>query len=269
MTRRILTAAILIPFVLATLLLFPLPVFLLVLDALLLIALGEFFKVASVSGSTFYPTSYILALLAPWIVNYFPTLTTPFSLSAILITLVWGVFSTRKVKTSFPSVAGNLLGLCYLAIPFSLIATLHQSSHQSGGNPDRPYELVLVLVLVWVSDAAALLVGQAVGRHKITPSISPNKTLEGYLAALIFPVATAIAIGGYLVPERSFTFLVSASLIIAVASILGDLFESILKRGAEIKDTSNLIPGHGGVLDRIDSLLFAVPAYYLLAILLA
>jgi phosphatidate cytidylyltransferase len=269
MTRRILTAAILIPFVLASLLLFPLPAFLLIVSAVLSIALVEFSRLGSASGSKIYPVSYILAFIAPWIVTYRSHLTGPFFLAAVLITLVWCLFSNREMKTGFPNAAGNLLGLCYLAIPFSLIATFHHASQDSSGRPGRPYELILILVIVWVSDAAALFVGRAIGKHQITPSISPNKTLEGYLAALAFPVLTVVAIGGYLVPGKTILFLILASLIVAIAGVFGDLFESILKRGAEIKDTSTLIPGHGGVLDRIDSLLFAVPAYYLFALLLA
>lgn len=265
MTRRILTAAILIPFVLASLLLFPLPLFLVILSTLLFIALREFSHLASSSGSKLYPLSYILALGAPWMAIYFPSVTGPFSLSAILITVVWCVISTKEMKSGFPDAAGNLLSLGYLSIPFALMATFHHASPQSKGNPEHPYELLLVLVIVWVSDAAALFVGRAIGRHRITQSISPNKTLEGYLAALIVPLLVAVAIGNYLVPTMPLWFLVAASLIISFSGILGDLFESILKRGAGIKDTSNLIPGHGGVLDRVDSLLFAVPAYCLLA----
>jgi phosphatidate cytidylyltransferase len=119
-----------------------------------------------------------------------------------------------------------------------------------------------------VSDAAALFVGRAIGRHRITPAISPNKTLEGYLAALVVPAFVALAFGHYLLSESSHLSLVLTSIGIAAAGTLGDLFESVLKRGAGIKDTSRLIPGHGGVLDRIDSLLFAVPAYHLTTTLL-
>lgn len=269
MTRRILVAAILIPLVFASILLFPLPAFLLILTALLFLALREFSLLASASGSTLYPISYVLALTAPYLVNYSPHLAAPFSLAAVLITFSWCLLSTNNVKNALPSVAGNILGLCYLAIPFSMIATFHPASPQSEGDPTRPYELILVLLLVWVSDAAALFTGRLIGKHRFTPFISPNKTLEGFLAALIFPVVTAIMIGGYFLPGASMPYLLSAGLIVALTGVLGDLFESILKRGAEIKDTSNLIPGHGGILDRIDSLLFAVPSYHLLTFLSA
>ncbi len=267
MTRRILAAAILIPCVLASLLLLPLPVFLLILTLLLFLAFREFGHVASVYGSTIYPATYLVALISPWIFSYAPKLTGPYSITAILIALVWCVCTSKDVKMALPSVAGNLLGLCYLVIPFSLMASFHRASPQSGGDLKRPYELILVLSIVWISDAAALFIGRVFGKHKITPYISPNKTLEGFLAALVVPIIAAVLLGRYLVEERSFTFFLSAGLIISLASVVGDLFESILKRGAEIKDTSNLIPGHGGVLDRIDSLLFALPAYYVFAVL--
>jgi phosphatidate cytidylyltransferase len=263
MTRRILTATILIPLVLASLFLFPLPAFLLLLDAILLLALHEFSRLGSAYGARFYYVSYLLALLAPWLFVYRSELTVSFVLIAVLTTLVWSVVSKRPLKYSFPDVAGNLLGLCYLAVPFALIATFHPGSH----GPSGPYELVLVLGIVWVSDAAAFFIGRAIGSRRITPTISPNKTLEGYFAALLLPLLAAAAVGGYLVPGRSTGYLASVTLIVSVAGVVGDLFESALKRGADIKDTSHLVPGHGGVLDRIDSLLFAVPAYYLFKIL--
>jgi phosphatidate cytidylyltransferase len=190
-------------------------------------------------------------------------LTGAFLLVSLLVTLIWCLFSTRDVANGFANAAGNLLGLCYLAIPFSLMATFHHTSSRSSDRPETPYELILVLVIIWVSDASALFVGRSIGKHRVTPSISPNKTLEGYVAALVFPLLTVAAIGGYLVPESPMLAILLTGLIVSVAGILGDLFESILKRGGRIKDTSNLIPGHGGVLDRLDSLLFAVPAYYL------
>jgi phosphatidate cytidylyltransferase len=268
MIRRILTATILIPFVLISLLLFPLPVFILVLDALIFLAFREFSRLGSPFGEGLYPSSYLFALVAPWITGFCPSLFGLYLLGAALITLGWCVFSTRDVKNAFSTASGNVLALVYLAIPFSLIATYHQASHQEG-NPSGPWELIMVMLLVWISDAAAYFVGRALGNHRITPIVSPNKTLEGYLAAVIFPVATVLLIGSYFLPGRSLGFFLAAGLLVSVAGATGDLFESTLKRGAEIKDTSNLIPGHGGILDRIDSLLFAVPAYYILTLVWA
>jgi phosphatidate cytidylyltransferase len=269
MTRRILTAAILIPIVLVSLFFFPLPAFLLVVDIFLFLALYEFSKLLQARGSRVYLVCFVIALIAPWIVNYAAALTGPFLLFAILTTLSWGLFSTNRVEETLPGVAGNLLALCYLAIPFSLISTFHPASSPPAEEFTRPLQLVFVLIIIWVSDAAALFVGKAIGRHKITPSISPNKTLEGYLAALLLPILVALLIGTYFLPDSSLPYLALISLIVAVTGTLGDLFESILKRGAGLKDTSNLIPGHGGVLDRVDSLLFAVPAYSVSSILLA
>ena len=268
MIRRILTAAILIPFVLLSLLVFPLAGFILVLNVMLFLALREFSRLGSITGEGLYPSSYGLALVAPWITGYVPSLAGPYLLGAILITLGWCIFSSHEVKKAFSTVSGNILALVYLAIPFSLIATYH-AAPPSGGNLDRPKELILVMILVWISDAAAFFVGRALGRHRITPSISPNKTLEGYLAAVIFPITAALLLGGYFLPGKSFAFLLAVGFVTSVAGALGDLFESSLKRGAEIKDTSNLIPGHGGILDRIDSLLFAIPAYCVLSLVWA
>jgi phosphatidate cytidylyltransferase len=126
-------------------------------------------------------------------------------------------------------------------------------------------ELVLILVLIWISDSAAYFCGKAIGRRKITPRISPNKTLEGFIAAVVVPVLISPLVGWTLSIEKSCLFLVLAGLVVSIGSIAGDLFESVMKRGSGIKDASNLIPGHGGVLDRVDSFLIAFPAFYVLS----
>ncbi len=98
--------------------------------------------------------------------------------------------------------------------------------------------------------------------------MSPHKSLEGYVAGLLFSVLAAMAFGHHFFPAWSTANLVLIGTFLGLVGMVGDLFESMLKRGADIKDSSNLLPGHGGVLDRIDSLLFALPAYYTLLVLI-
>jgi phosphatidate cytidylyltransferase len=269
MTRRILAAAILIPVVIASLFFFPLYAFLILLDLFLFFALKEFSNLAEILGSKISSPTYVLSLMSPWVLNYQPAWAAALAFSAILLSFIWCLFTTLPLKETFSRVGTNLFALAYLAVPFSLISTFHHASFQSEEELRRPFGLLFVLVIVWLSDAAALSVGKAVGKNKVTPNISPNKTLEGYLAAILLPVVAAYSLGHYLLPGSSRLFLVVTSMVIASTGTLGDLFESVLKRGAGIKDTSNLIPGHGGILDRVDSLLFAVPAYYLLTTLLS
>jgi phosphatidate cytidylyltransferase len=121
-----------------------------------------------------------------------------------------------------------------------------------------PLQVLLVLVLVWIADTAAFFAGRAWGRHKLAPSISPGKTREGALGGLIGALAYAI-ICGALVGGLSWLPYLGAAALIAVLSIVGDLFESAVKRQAGAKDSGTLLPGHGGILDRVDSATATLP----------
>ena len=124
--------------------------------------------------------------------------------------------------------------------------------------------LLYLLLVIWVCDTAAYLFGSAFGKRKLAPAISPNKSVEGFLAGLVSSLLVSMAFYSLSSLDWSLSFIASAGLIIAFAGQLGDLAESLLKRGASVKDSGSLIPGHGGMLDRIDSLLFAIPVFYYL-----
>jgi len=128
--------------------------------------------------------------------------------------------------------------------------------------------LLYPLVLTWISDTAAFFVGRSVGRHKLMPSVSPGKTVEGAVGALVVCAIASWCYAHWVLPRYAFLAMrpltaVLLGTILSVAAQLGDLAESLMKREAGLKDSSNLIPGHGGVLDRIDGLLFALPVAYL------
>ncbi len=268
MIRRILTAAVLIPVVLATIYHGPLPVFLLVVDLLLFLALRELMALLRRHGARPFLATYFCVLASPWIAVYTPAIGPAFLSASLLAMLASTLVLTRRATEGWPSIAGNLFAFGYLGLPLSLVATYHPDSLQSLGQAHRAHELVLVLGAIWAGDSAAYFVGRAVGRHRILPWLSPGKTLEGFAAGLIAPVLVVLLLGRHLFPDVAISFLLPAGIVIALFSIAGDLFESLLKRGAGLKDTSTLLPGHGGILDRIDSLLLAVPAYYVFSILL-
>ena len=119
------------------------------------------------------------------------------------------------------------------------------------------------MATIVVSDSAQYYTGRAFGRAPLAPSISPKKTREGAIGGLVFGTAAMIVGGRYVFPASSLAMLAVTGLVVVLLGIVGDLFESLLKRSAGVKDSSALIPGHGGILDRIDSWLFAGPAYYL------
>jgi phosphatidate cytidylyltransferase len=125
-------------------------------------------------------------------------------------------------------------------------------------------QLVLFLVgVTWAGESAAYLVGSSVGRHRLAPILSPRKTVEGAVAQIIASIAAALALGGWLLPACSLVGAAGAGAVLGVVGQVGDLAESAIKRSIGTKDTGGLIPGHGGMLDRIDSLLFNAPALYL------
>ncbi len=129
---------------------------------------------------------------------------------------------------------------------------------------DSPWWLMYMFALVWVADSGAYFTGKAFGKHKLIPDVSPNKTIEGLVGGLALTslVIAAVAYYRHLAGLHLVGF-VLLSMLVVLASVLGDLFESLLKRQANIKDSGSLLPGHGGVLDRIDSMLAAAPIFAL------
>ena len=155
------------------------------------------------------------------------------------------------------------LSITYLALPLFLLLALMNPWR----GPESDGQIVLGLfVMIWVFDSFAYLSGKLLGRHKLAPSISPKKTWEGFAGGLIFTMGAAWLwaswYSGLTTPQW-----IAVGLIAGIAGTAGDLFESMLKRRAGVKDSGNLIPGHGGILDRIDSILFAAPVTFLFIIL--
>jgi phosphatidate cytidylyltransferase len=123
--------------------------------------------------------------------------------------------------------------------------------------------LLVPFLTIVVSDSAQYYGGRLMGRRKLAPAISPKKTVEGAVSGLVAAAAVMPLLAGWAFPGRPVALMVVMGLVLGAMGICGDLFESLLKRSAGVKDASSLIPGHGGMLDRIDSLLFAGPVYYL------
>ena len=156
--------------------------------------------------------------------------------------------------------AAAVLPIVYIGLPLGALAAVRALAGREA--------VLLLLVVIVVSDSAQYYTGRAFGRRPLAPSISPKKTLEGAIGGMVFGTI-AMAAGGAAVFTAPGWTLALLGAALAALGIVGDLFESLLKRGAGVKDSSNLIPGHGGVLDRIDSWLFAAPVYYVFVRLVA
>jgi phosphatidate cytidylyltransferase len=150
----------------------------------------------------------------------------------------------------------------WIAYPLAALIALHRSPSEPGSIWVLASPLMMVLLPIWAGDTAAMLGGKAFGKHKLAPTISPNKTWEGAIANIIAAVAVGWAVGAWLGYETWVGLACGAA--VGVFGQLGDLFESALKRAAGKKDSGTLLPGHGGVLDRIDALLGSVIPVWLI-----
>ncbi|MFM6954570.1 MAG: phosphatidate cytidylyltransferase, partial [Sphingobacteriaceae bacterium] len=172
----------------------------------------------------------------------------------VLVPLVLAVFIAelyRKSTNPFQNIAITLLGVCYIAIPFSFYLALGFIG--DGFSFTLPLALLL---LIWANDTGAYLFGVKLGKHRLFERHSPKKSWEGFMGGLLVACLVAWILGIYILAVSPIHWLVLAVLVGAVGT-LGDLVESMLKRSLNIKDSGSFLPGHGGLLDRFDSLLFA------------
>ncbi|HEX7287136.1 MAG TPA: phosphatidate cytidylyltransferase [Candidatus Angelobacter sp.] len=288
--KRILTAVVLIPLVLLAVFKAPLWLFALVVAGIIILALHEYLNIAETAGlKPFHWLTYILALL-PFLVlwrNGIPKGYRIFSfgflffpgwlsvmVAAVLLFGILLVFRT-DLKMGLASVSVSIFGIIYIGFGLSLLVVLRE---------DHIITLLgFLLFSVWAGDIAAYYVGKNFGKHKLDPIVSTNKSWEGAIASVIASVAMAFLVfhfhlldefvlhgmdpklraqfANFLVVPNSLHIL-CLGVLTNVAAQFGDLFESALKRGAGVKDSGTLLPGHGGILDRIDALLFAIPAVW-------
>jgi phosphatidate cytidylyltransferase len=162
--------------------------------------------------------------------------------------------SARPSADTLTKVPTNLMALIYVGLPLGTLAWIRVYL--------GPAALTWLIAVIALSDSAQYYTGRAFGRRKLAPLVSPGKTVEGGVGGLVIAAVAGGALARWAMPNLSLGVAVALALIIALFGMAGDLFESLLKRSARVKDSSGLIPGHGGVLDRIDAYLFAAPVFY-------
>lgn len=175
-------------------------------------------------------------------------------MSAFIAIAALAVAAGNPSPAVLRDVSASVLPLLYIGLPLGSLAAIRLVGGREA--------LMLLVITIVVSDSAQYYTGRALGRRPLAPSISPKKTVEGAMGGVVLGTA-AMTFGGLkLFPAASVSIVVIAAAAVVALGIVGDLFESLLKRSAGVKDSSHLIPGHGGILDRIDSWLFAGPVYY-------
>jgi phosphatidate cytidylyltransferase len=249
--KRVLTAAVGIPLVIAITIHAPDWLFALIAGGVSAAALEEFLRLRAAQG-TDRPGPWILlfgaAVTASFLLGPSQVLMT--SAVTVMFLMASAVFSPQ-MKSGAAKVESGLAGTFYCCFLMGFVLLL------------SPYFLLTVFAIVWSGDIAALYIGRTFGKHALAPRVSPRKTVEGALAGLVASTAAGVAMFGWLLGESLATAAV-LSAITAIAGQIGDLSESLLKRSAGVKDSSSILPGHGGILDRVDSLLFAAPVFYCL-----
>jgi phosphatidate cytidylyltransferase len=290
--KRIATAVVLIPIVLLLVLRAPVAVVAIITAAVALLTVGEFLKLTESYGvkplrkPTYGFVILFFLLLTLHASQEKPLLSTDIfgiaaAFAATIAAFVFLTIAMRRadLATGYPAAAASAFSFIYVALPLAMLVQLRQ---QWAGS----FLILYLLLVVWAGDILAYFVGKSVGRHLMAPRISPKKTWEGAAASLVASMAVGGAMFYYssslstrllswgLIERRDGMFglerpgMATALVLTAVLNVaaqLGDLVESLIKRGAGVKDSGTILPGHGGMLDRIDALLFAAPVLWVWA----
>ncbi len=218
----------------------------------------EFYRMARVCGMN--PNAVLGSVIGALVVleAYHPLYsgagTFPIAACLILIMIV-RLFSPRPVEGAIGDIASTFMGIFYVAMLFGFQVAIRT------GIDGRQW-LVFLYFIIWASDIGAYSIGIPFGRHRLYEKISPKKSIEGLAGALVASAVMAILCRVWFMPPMSTAEAVGIALLLAVTGTVGDLVESLFKRSAGVKDSGSIIPGHGGILDRMDSMLFAAPVLY-------
>lgn len=256
--KRVLTAVVAIPPIAALIIYFDNIVFFLAVLAIILLSTKEFMNLLESAGvKILYFPAFFGSILLPY--SIYTGDVSIFSAALVVtagLSMIFKLFAKEPLEETFITLGGTLLTVLYAPLMFSFIILLRKTG---------VHYIFLLVVIIWMSDTCAYYFGCRYGRHKLYEKISPKKSIEGAFAAYIGGVGSGV-LYAYFLMDASLYHTAFASFLVVTAGMIGDLVESMFKRRADVKDSGNIIPGHGGVLDRVDSLLFGAPALYLYAI---
>ena len=265
--KRILTAVVALPILLYTVW-SSYPYFFVALAAIaIVLALAEFYSLASKAGCNPQGVagySAALVVLAGFVFEE-PRLTIAAIVGLAMWSLGFAVFQPGELKGSLITVSATVFGVIYVALLPGYLVAVRMISDSARAIPVPHLAsklLTMFFALVIMTDTGAYYTGRTIGRHKLAPRVSPNKTVEGAIGGFVMAIVTGFLSKLAFFPEIPATHALVLGATIGAIGQMGDLSESLLKRGSDVKDSGNLLPGHGGMLDRIDSILFCAPVLY-------
>ncbi|MFY9556597.1 MAG: phosphatidate cytidylyltransferase [Blastocatellia bacterium] len=264
--KRILTAIIALPILLYTVWSSS-PYFFVALTAIAaILALSEFYRLASKAGCkplTVPGYAAGLVVIASFVFEE-PALAVATLTALTIIVLATTVYRPEQIKTSLVSVSATVFGVIYVALLSGCLVGVRMIPAASAGGVSHLASKLLTMffAIVMMTDTGAYYTGRAIGRHKLAPRVSPGKTIEGSVGGFALAIVTGLVCKLTFFPELPVAHALALGAIIGVIGQIGDLAESMLKRGSNVKDSGNLLPGHGGMLDRVDSILFSAPLLY-------
>jgi phosphatidate cytidylyltransferase len=283
---RVLSALVLLPVVIGTIWFLPPPATFLLAVIAAVLAFAEYRGIAKALGveipAGLGGVAVVLSCFHMWIADsasdmtglqgetlLFPNLVYLVLMAALIVVGALAIGRGQPGPTVLADAAATVFAPIYIGLPLGALAAVRGDIGAMGATSDIAWDTVdgrwvvlLLLIVIVVSDSAQYYTGRAFGRRPLSPAISPKKTVEGAVGGVVFGTAAMTLGGHYVFAASPLWVLALLGAAISLLGIVGDLFESLLKRSAGVKDSSNLIPGHGGVLDRIDSWLFAAPMYY-------
>jgi phosphatidate cytidylyltransferase len=216
-------------------------------------------KPQKVLGTIIGTSIYTLSILAIYFGELFGIIAIAVCLGSFVIIAISELY--RNKKKPIENIAITIVGIIYLVIPFIL---LNQLSTRFEVNSFVHYTnpVLAIFILIWSNDTLAYCAGRLFGKHKLFERISPKKTWEGFIGGVVFSIVAGIILAYFL--EDSYLKYVSYALVVSIIGTLGDLVESMLKRSVDVKDSGSIFPGHGGILDRFDAVIFVVPIIFFL-----
>jgi len=264
---RFISATLLILFVFFTVMVWPNWFFCVVLTTMIALALNEFYTLVEKKGIAIFKISGIsIGILVPTSIFFSFEPTKGWELLfiiAVLLTIFILQFTRSESNQAIVGVSTTTFGILYISWTFSFLMKLKLLQQDS--LPAGSLLVAFLLLVTKIGDIGAYFIGTHFGKHSLIPRISPKKSVEGALGGFIFSVAAALASKAFL-PSVPLYHLAILGCLLGVLAQIGDLSESLIKRDSQVKDSASLIPGLGGVLDLIDSILFTAPTLYFYAL---